>query len=419
MTTPDPRVQAALARLGPTPSTTGAAAPRGRLPVHTVYGGAHLFKAGTARRFGDLALAALDRHAPGEGGFASGLGLAGDAPQHARIDARVREKLAREPVEDYRIDFEDGFGWRSDEDEDAQAVRAAGELARAWSEGTAPPLVGIRVKALAKASKARSARTLRLFLHELGDRAGGVRPGFLVTWPKVGSVAQVEVAVELLGLFEVTAGLAPGTLRLELMVESASVLVDADGRCPLPALIRAADGRCEALHLGAYDLTASIGVTGSDQTLDHPLCDLARQLLVLACADTATRPVDGATNVLPLGEPDVVWAAWRLHAGHVRRAMRQGLFQGWDLHPAQLPARYAATYGHFAEAAPAIAARLRNFVDQSAQATRVGAVFDDWATGRGLVGFFSRALSCGALDETDLATWNVRESDLRAGVGGG
>lgn len=388
--------------------------PTRRQPIHTVYGGAHLFKAGTARKLGELALASLDRVAPEPGAFAAALELPGDRDQHALLDARTRHKLATEPIEDYRIDFEDGFGPRPEAEEDEHATRAAGELARAWIDGTAPPVVGIRVKPLSEASKARSARTLQRFLGELVHQAGGLRSRFLVTLPKVTTVAQVEAMAELLGVVEASFGLPDRALELELMVEATQVLVDRDGRCPLPLAIHAAGGRCAAVHLGAYDLTAAAGVTAPDQALDHPLCDLARQLMIAACSGTEVRVVDGATNVLPIGDPATVRAAWRLHARNVRGALREGIFQGWDLHPAQLPARYAVTYAHFLDALEPMTARLRNFVDQAAHATRVGATFDDAATGRGLVGFFARGHACGALSDGELARTGLTVAEVRS-----
>ena len=78
-----------------------------------------------------------------------------------------------------------------------------------------------------------------------------------------------------------------------------------------------------------------------------------------------------------------------------------GFYQGWDLHPAQLPSRYAAVYGFFLEGLAAASDRLRNFVQKAAQATLVGDVFDDAATGQGLLNYFLRAMNCGAITEAE------------------
>jgi hypothetical protein len=99
----------------------------------------------------------------------------------------------------------------------------------------------------------------------------------------------------------------------------------------------------------------------------------------------------------------VVRDAWKVHYESIRHAMANGFYQGWDLHPAQLVSRYAATFAFFIEGLDAAGARLKNFVAKSAQATRVGAAFDDAATGRGLVNFFRRAVNCGAITHDEVA----------------
>jgi hypothetical protein len=104
---------------------------------------------------------------------------------------------------------------------------------------------------------------------------------------------------------------------------------------------------------------------------------------------------------VPVGSSDAVHQAWRLHAQHIRHSLTNGFYQGWDLHPAQLPSRYAAVYAFFLDGLDAAGERLRNFVSTAAQATLVGDVFDDAATGQGLLNYFLRALNCGALSEAE------------------
>ena len=93
--------------------------------------------------------------------------------------------------------------------------------------------------------------------------------------------------------------------------------------------------------------------------------------------------------------------AWALHYADVRRSLIQGFYQGWDLHPAQLATRYAAVYAFFLEGLDAAGQRLRNFVAKAAQATLVGDVFDDAATGQGLLNYFLRGINAGALTEEE------------------
>jgi hypothetical protein len=104
---------------------------------------------------------------------------------------------------------------------------------------------------------------------------------------------------------------------------------------------------------------------------------------------------------MPVGSRETVHHAWRLHARHVRHSLVSGFYQGWDLHPAQLPSRYAAVYAFFMEGLQAASDRLRNFVEKAAQATLVGDVFDDAATGQGLLNYFLRATNCGAITEAE------------------
>jgi citrate lyase beta subunit len=357
-----------------------------RQPVHTVYGGAHLFQAGSAGKLGAIALRALEAH--GEG-----------VPEifPPGIYDRVIEKLRREPVEDYRIDFEDGFGYRGDAEEDAQALRTAKELVKGMETGSLPPFTGIRIKAMTPQSHRRALRTLDIFLSTCD---GKLPPGFVVTLPKITSAAQVTALVDVLDEMGSEAG-------IELMIETPQSL---DGA----RLAQAARGRCTAAHFGAYDYTAAIGVTSRHQDLLHPACDYARHRMQESFAGTGVFLSDGATNILPVGGADVIHRAWRLHYRHIRHALNAGFYQGWDLHPAQLPVRYAAVYAFFAEELEAAGLRLRNFISAAAQATRTGDVFDDAATGQGLLNYFIRGMNCGALSEQEAAqATGLSADDLR------
>jgi hypothetical protein len=110
-----------------------------------------------------------------------------------------------------------------------------------------------------------------------------------------------------------------------------------------------------------------------------------------------------------------VHAAWKRHYDNVRRSLASGFYQGWDLHPAQLTARYAAVYAFFLEGLGPAAARLRNFLQQAAQATRIGMVFDDAATGQGLLNYFLRAIACGAIiEEEAIAMTGLSLDELRS-----
>jgi citrate lyase beta subunit len=371
-----------------------------RQPVHVVYGGAHLFKADAAAKLGAIALRALDDHAPDAATLASAIGL--DPARADRIYARVREKLTREPVEDFRIDFEDGFGNRPDQEEDGFALTAADEVAIALSRGTLPSFIGIRIKPLTEELKRRSLRTFDLFLTRLLERSGGVLPpNFVVTLPKITTADQVAALASACDAFEYWRELTPGTLRFELMVETTQSIFAADGTVALPRFIAEGGGRIVAAHFGTYDYTAACNITAAHQHMLHPACDFAKHVMQVALAGTGIWLSDGATNIMPIGSREVVHRAWRLHAEHVRHSLVNGFYQGWDLHPAQLPTRYAAVYAFFLEGLDAASDRLRNFVQKAAQATLVGDVFDDAATGQGLLNYFLRAMNCGAITEEE------------------
>jgi len=220
--------------------------------------------------------------------------------------------------------------------------------------------------------------------------------------------------------------LPPSTLRFELMVETTQALIGPDGYCPLPSLLAAGEGRCVGAHLGTYDFTASCNITAAYQMMDHPMCDLAKGLMLLSYAGTGIFLSDGATNVMPVAphrgkllsseqleeNRAAVYGAWQLAHRHIRHSLEGGYYQGWDLHPAQLPVRYATCYAFFLEGLASAGERLKNFIEKAAQATLVGEVFDDAATGQGLLNYFLRALNCGAIDLSDLEQTGLTPSEV-------
>jgi citrate lyase beta subunit len=403
-----------------------------RQPIHTVYGGAHLFKADTAARLGAAALRVLEEYAPDAVALGNVLGI---APRSAgRVYARVTEKLQREPVEDFRLDFEDGYGSRPDTEEDGHAESAAMEVAAGAKNGTLPPFVGIRIKNLGDELRERGLRTTQLFLDRLLKETGGrVPPNFVVTLPKITQSSQVGLLVNAFARIETIHRLAPGTLRMELMVETPQSIFDERGAVALPALVKEGRGRITAAHFGTYDYTASLGITAAHQHMRHQVCDFARGVMQVALAGTGVWLSDGATNVLPVpihraatGRPltpaqtednrQAVHRAWRLHHDDIRHSLTNAFYQGWDLHPAQLVTRYAAVYAFFLESLDAASERLLNFIAKAAQATLVGEVFDDAATGQGLLNFFLRALNCGAVKEEEIgALTGLSLGELRSG----
>lgn len=402
-----------------------------RQPVHTVYGGAQLFKSDSGPKMGAIALRNLSAYAPDAGTFASALGEQSAADLFQVVYDRVVAKLEREPVEDFRIDFEDGFGNRPDDEEDREAVRAAGEVGRGMEAGTLPPFIGIRIKPFSSDLHARAIRTLDLFVTALADHTAGRLPeNFVVTLPKVSMPEQVSAFVDCLELLESATDIEAGALRLEIMVETPQAIIGRDGTSGLRSMVDAARGRCVAAHFGVYDYTALCEITSEYQGMRHPACDFARDMMQVSLAGTGVWLSDGATNIMPIGphrapaggvltaaqeneNQAAVHRAWKLGYDDTYHSLTKGYYQGWDLHPAQLPIRYAAVYSFFLRGLESATSRLRAFVDRAAQATLSGDVFDDAATGQAMLNYFLRALSCGAITEEEALATGLSLDELR------
>jgi citrate lyase beta subunit len=366
----------------------------GRQPVHTCYLPADSFEPDTAAQWGAAAQAALAGAGLDDDGFAEVMGL---PPELAgQVRERVTAKLAGEPVEDLRLDFEDGYGSRPDAAEDADAAAAATRLAAAVAAGQAPAFTGLRCKSLTAATRHRAIATLDIFVGELAGH-GGLPPGFAVTLPKVSHDRQVHAMTLLCERLEAAHGL-PAQLRFEIQVETPQVVLGPDGAATIARCVQAGNGRLTGLHFGTYDYSAALGIAAQYQSLDHPAADHAKHVLQLAAAGTGVRLSDGSSNVLPVGDRADVLAAWRLHARLVRRSLERGFYQGWDLHPGQLVSRYAASYGFFIGGLDQACARLRSW----ARATGTGGRLEEPATAMALAGFLRRAVDCGAVSPAEL-----------------
>ncbi len=429
-----------------------------RQAVHTVYGGANLFKSDTCVKMGGIALKSLQAYSPDFIELANVLRFEGadELPKEEKkkekllkklrkmdpaerkkhpaglyytIYEKIIKKLETEPVEDFRIDFEDGFGNRPDEEEDATAVSAANELAEGMNNKTISPFIGIRIKPFTEDLKSRGVRTLDIFLTTLLAKTGGKLPeNFVVMLPKVTITEQVTTMVRLLEIIEKKNYLAPRALKMETMVEATQIIMDEEGRNPLMKIIRSGDGRLIAAHFGTYDYTASCGITAKYQTMAHPVCDFAHHMTKVALGGTGIFLSDGATNVMPVaphrGEKlsekqkkenrQSVHNAWRIGYNHTMHSLINGFYQGWDLNPAQLPMRYAATYHFFLSSMDDATFRLKSFVERAAISTLTGDIFDDAATGQGLLNFFLKAMNCGAISEEEATATGLSIDEIRS-----
>ena len=396
-------------------------------PVQTMYEGAHRFDLDVVERMRKAALRAMERYAPDPATLGSALGLEASVVPLERIHARVIARLQERPLDDYRLDFEDGYGSRSDAEEDAEAVRTARLIGRA--RDALPAGIGIRVKPLGGATGPRALRTLDVFVTALVEASGELPAGFVATLPKVEAPEQAGAFADALDALESRLGLEAGALRFEFMVELPQIVVGPDGASPLRRVVDAGRGRAIAAHFGTYDYTAACGIPAAHQTMHHPACEFAKQMMRAALAGTGVWLSDGSTNVLPTEPyPDddgsdaararanrtAVHAAWRRHYEDVSGSLKRGFQQGWDLHPAQLVTRYAALYAFFLDALDASSSRLRAMLHPHAEG---GAGFlDDPATGQALLDFVRRAVHCGAVEGQEvLQRCGLSEAELSAG----
>ncbi|SDU59044.1 DUF6986 family protein [Gordonia westfalica] len=379
-----------------------------RQPIHTVYVPADRYSASLPGQWGRTASETAAEHG-GLDAIARKTVARTDSAA-TELATLVEEKLRTEPIEDLRIDFEDGYGVRPDDEEDAAVAAAVAAIRDAGA--TSPPFIGIRFKCFEADVRARGLRTLDLFVSGLAE-TGDLPAGLTLTLPKVTSTDQVAAMVTVARELERIHGLPDGRIGFEIQVETPQSVMGVDGTAPVARMIHVGEGRVTALHYGTYDYSASLGIAAAYQSMEHPAADHAKAVMQLAAAGTGVRLSDGSTNILPVGDREAVEAGWALHSRLVRRHLERGFYQGWDLHPAQLVTRYLATYAFYRDGFDSAAVRLRDYAHRISSS-----VLDEPATARALAGFIRRGEACGALtvDEietaTDLPVAKVRELAL-------
>ncbi|MBX3169678.1 MAG: hypothetical protein KF760_19905 [Candidatus Eremiobacteraeota bacterium] len=350
---------------------------QGWQPAYVLYGGAQLFSAETHDKMLGLARRWLKEY----------------AWLNDTTKKRVEKRLAQ-PLDDLRIDFEDGYGRRPDEEEDAHALKVAQALPQVHE----PRRCGIRIKPVTRRFAARGLRTLEIALQNLT-----VWPrGFCVTLPKLEEPAQVRFVIQELERIE--KGRPP--LPLELMIESPA------GLRRVHELVQAAGERGRGVHFGPFDFLASCGIGHGD--LLHPVNRQARAQLLLAVSGTGLELADGPTTLLPLpphkqpAGPQIaenqksVRLAWEFHRDQVLATREQGYFQSWLLHPAQLVSHTAALLQENEKALPGALERLTAYWRGRGQARASGGDFDDRATARQWTRIVAQAVELGLMDESGL-----------------
>ncbi len=392
---------------------------------HVVYGGAHLFSQRTPKKLGELAIAAWEKLARSEDDRLAAFGEHG-----AEVYARAEKKLRVQPVCDIRIDFEDGYGVRTEQEELTDAARTGKELAAVTAMNPANviggPAFGIRIRALRPGTQARALGVLNAFCTHLVEAQGKLPPDFVVTLPKVRSETAVAALVSALDALEARLGLP--RIGVELMAETR----ESADVAQLSSWMGAAEGRVRSLHLGAYDFLSELGVLARSHRLHHPYTDALRIAMKLATADTDVDVFDGATTLLPIERGKKkdgtsltaaeeqesrmrVHAAFAAHVRDVAESLDKGFLGSWILYPAQLVSHAVAQAAFYVEELQESQKRLANFVTESSRASAVGTSFDDRATARGLVSFFARGLASGVLTHEDLGALAPHEAAIRAG----
>lgn len=417
-----------------------------RQPVHVVYGGANLFKYNTAQKLSQLSILSLNEYSPNSSVLTKVFHLEGnknlpdeyekliEIPENEnlygyKIYTHLKNKLLNEAVEDFRIDFEDGYGVRSDKEEDEHSIQSATEVAKGLKENTLPYYLGIRIKPFSDELKERSLNTLYLFIKTLTEETGGKIPErFIITLPKLISPKQAGILSKVLTSIEKEFGLTENSIKTEVMIETPQILINNSGNIPLSQIVTESNGRLVAAHFGVYDYSSLLNITSQFQSMRHNVCDFARSLMQIGFTGTGVRISDGATNIIPVGphrsnnlsteqlidNRSVVHKAWKNAFDNNTHSLKQGFYQGWDLHPAQFIPRYTAVYNYFLLSYESTVQRLKKFIEQAAKATLQHDVFDDAATGQGLLNFFIQGYNCGAFTLEEILQTGLTVNELKS-----
>ena len=337
-------------------------------PVHTVYTSAAFASPDVVNDWAAAALRILDANRD----------VLSELTDGSVVD-RARARLMDAPIMDLRFDFEDGY--RGD-DEDGDIRRTGAALAVLGIKG------GIRIPGLTSMDWRRSVH----ILETLFDQWGSVPAQFVFTVPKFRALQQVTAAVKLCSLLEQVHGLQANTVRFELQIESPQAVIAADGSATVARAVHESEGRCESLHYGTYDYSAACGISAADQSLDHPVADHAKAVMLAAAAQTGTWVADGSTQIVPRGDAHQVADALRLHFGLVTRSLRRGYYQGWDMHPGHLVTRWLADFTFYRAALELAIPRLSAYLGRSDD-------FDEPASAEALARVVLRGLDCGAYTE--------------------
>lgn len=374
-------------------------------PIHVVYGGAQLFKESTLQNLPLKAREYFAQYVADAQSLRQLLGESWSEEESQKIYATVNRKLTERAIEDFRIDFEDGYGVRDDSDEDADAVRCAHIVANYHNQLAAQDeaiAVGFRVKPLGQGTYKRSLKTLFLILNSYAQSRQNrhdQRHQLMITLPKVESALQVALVQDILAAAEHEYGLPHGFFQMEALIENCEAFMSVlHGRSQLLEIVHAAKGRMAGLHFGVYDFNAALGIAPSCQDLHNDASSAAKFLMQLAVGNCENVGLsDGVINVIPVrrdGQSDSDFVdACRFNYLKMKKSVEAGFYQSWDIHPSQVWLRMTAMTEFVLRSLPDTIDRLITFHRAAQRAVKTGQVFDDRASVLGLVKFVKLAVA--------------------------
>lgn len=371
-------------------------------PLHTVYVPADRVDRELSARWREQAVSFIDAC----GGLQELADIAGiPAELREAVCQAAARKLDAQVIEDLRIDYEDGYGYRKDAEEDTVARNGGKAGAQILLSEAGPDRVGLRIKPFDSRGAHRSVRTLRLFLESFlsvpgaRERVQDIR----VTFAKVMRGIQMTTLDQVCKELEHVHRLEEGAIGVELQVEVPQVIAQGEGEDSLLAL--ASNPRVRALHFGTYDYTSAQGIFPGEQRSNHPVALHAKRVMQVVAACHEIEVCDGSSNLIPLG--NLRARAVKAHSVQISSALRDGIPQGWDLHPMQLPTRYLVSFAALRAEVPNALRRLHNAASQEADT----GVLDEPATLRMLAAVIIRSLRVGALGEQELVG-NLTRQDI-------
>ncbi len=357
---------------------------------HTFYGGAQLFQVNTLEKCAQKSLAFFRQVFPSV--LELSQFLAEDdftSEQMKLIFSRLEKKLNTSAIEDFRIDFEDGLGLRSGAEEDFFAQKA-GEIVCDVRQNFSGR-IGLRLKSPERATLQRCKRTFKIFFDAFFKQGNNLKPDgfFIVTLPKVKNSKSIQHFVNFVRQYCRKKKISSAFFKYEIMVETAEIARSIHRIAPLSKITDYLGTRLLGLHIGIYDYLSELGVPPSAQGQNHFFIQQLEYFLVsnfshLEISDGVNQSIPNSGNLMEAMK--ILKCQYRLNL----EKMDRGINRGWDIHPFQLVARYLALICFFEKNTANMQQRYENFTNSNQKAQKLGVIFDDAASMRGVESFLER-----------------------------